>query len=137
MTPTTTANATLTTATRIDACVATSTRESTSRPSSSVPNQCSPLGERNALGTSTSFTPKGAIQLAATATKMTTPNTIVLMTVTGLRSNSRHDGDTGGFGGDGHASRILGSTTAYSTSTMRLMSRNRVAINSTAPWITG
>src|SRR4051794_9668431 len=64
VTPTTTANATLTTATRIDAWMATKTREATSRPSSSVPNQCPPLGGRNAFGTSTSLTPYGAIQFA-------------------------------------------------------------------------
>ena len=38
------ANTTLTTATCIEAWMATSTRDSTSRPSSSVPNQCAPLG---------------------------------------------------------------------------------------------
>src|ERR1700754_2698278 len=90
VTPTRTANATLTTATRIDACVATNTRDSTSRPSSSVPNQCSPLGGRSALGTSTSLTPYGVIQVAVTATKTTAHNTAALTTVTGLRSSSRH-----------------------------------------------
>src|SRR5437762_2999079 len=91
VTPTTTANATLTTATRIDACVATRTRDNTSRPSSSVPNQWSPPGGCNALGTSTSLTPNGVIQLAVTATNTMTPNTIALTTVTGLRSSSRHE----------------------------------------------
>src|SRR5215510_619798 len=85
VTPTTTANATLTTATRVDACVATNTRDNTSRPNSSVPNQWSPLGGCNALGTSTSLTAYGAIQLAAIATNTTSASTAVLTTVIGLR----------------------------------------------------
>src|SRR5262245_37116508 len=91
VTPTTTANVTLTTATRIDAWIATNTRDSTSRPNSSVPNQCWPLGGCNAFGTSTLLTPNGVIQLAATATKTTTTRTAALTTVMALRSSSRHD----------------------------------------------
>jgi hypothetical protein len=47
------------------------------------------------------------------------------------------DGSDLGMGISRHDSRILGSTNAYSTSTMRLMSRNSAAISSTAPWMTG
>src|SRR5689334_10983051 len=86
-TPTTTAKATLTTATRIDAWIATSTRDNTSRPNSSVPNQWWPLGGCSAFGTSTSLTPYGAIQFAATATNATTPRTTALTTVTRLRNS--------------------------------------------------
>src|SRR5690349_8573502 len=90
-TPTITANATLTTATRIDACTATRTLDNTSRPSSSVPNQCSPLGGRSAFGTSTSLMPKGAIHCAVTATTATAASTLALTTVTGLLVSSRQD----------------------------------------------
>src|SRR6476619_3304025 len=89
VTPTTTANATLTTATRMEACTPTRTRENTSRPSSSVPNQWSPLGGCSAFGTSMSLTPNGAIHDAVTATNTTTTSTTALATVTGLPASSR------------------------------------------------
>ena len=145
VTPTTTANATLTTATRIEACTATRTRENTSRPSSSVPNQWSPLGGCSAFGTSMSLTPNGAIQwrgdrdehhdrehdraghgdrVACQQSQRRQPGLLL-------------DGCGFGMGIRRHDSRILGSTNAYRTSTMRLMSRNSAAISSTAPWMTG
>src|SRR3982074_1768225 len=91
VTPTTTAKVTLTTAIRMDAPMATSTRDNTSRPNSSVPNQWEPLGGCSAFGTSTSLTSYGAIQFALTATMKMTASTTALTTVTGLRSNSRHE----------------------------------------------